>query len=140
MKANSSNILVLFQIKRLLKERADQDKLFSNKDEELKKLEGRLHNATSEKSSLQAKLAAAEKELQAAKKSNELLKHKVEDSFHTYMYLYRDYGKNGLTSLLYIRVTLMGTNQWRKHYTLYRIYVKSLKFYICHTIFTLLHV
>ena len=93
MKANSSNILVLFQIKRLLKERADQDKLFSNKDEEVKKLEGRLHNATSEKSSLQAKLAAAEKELQAAKKSNELLKHKVEDSFHTYMYLYRDYGK-----------------------------------------------
>ena len=66
-----------FQIKRLLKERADQDKLLSNKDEEARKLEGRLHNANSDKSSLQAKLAAAEKELQAMKKSNELLKNKV---------------------------------------------------------------
>lgn len=60
-----------------MKERADKDKLFSNKDEELKKLEGRLHHANSDKSSLQAKLAAAEKDLQATKKSNELLKNKV---------------------------------------------------------------
>ena len=60
-----------------MKERTDKDKLFSNKDEELKKLEGRLHNANSDKSSLQARLAAAEKDLQATKKSNELLKNKV---------------------------------------------------------------
>ena len=61
----------------MLKERADQDKLLSNKDDEVKKLEGRLLHANSDKSSLQAKMAAAEKELQAMKKSNELLKNKV---------------------------------------------------------------
>ena len=60
-----------------MKERVDQDKLLSNKDEEVKKLEGRLHNANSDKCSLQAKLATAEKDLQINKKSNELLKTKV---------------------------------------------------------------
>ena len=73
---------ILFQIKRLLKERVDQDKLLSNKDEEVKKLEGRLHNANSDKCSLQAKLATAEKDLQINKKSNELLKTKVRQSMY----------------------------------------------------------
>ena len=43
-----------------------------------------------------------------------------------------------MTSSLYIWVNLTGTNQWRKHYTLYSIYVKNLKFFIL-TYIVLLH-
>lgn len=60
-----------------MNERTEKDKLLSSKEEELKKLDGRLHNAQTDKNSLHAKLAAAEKELKEIKKANELLKNKV---------------------------------------------------------------
>ena len=34
-------------------------------------------------------------------------------------------GKDVVASSFYIQVTLTGTNQWRTHYTLYRMYVNS---------------
>ncbi|WAQ99568.1 ZBED1-like protein [Mya arenaria] len=68
------------EIRKLVKERTDREKLLSQKEEELRKLDGRLHNATLERSSLQARIAGAEKELKEAKKSNDLLKNRVSTS------------------------------------------------------------
>ena len=39
-------------------------------------------------------------------------------------------GKDGETSSPYIPVTLMGTDQWLTNNTLYRIYDKSIQFFI----------
>lgn len=51
----------------------------------MKKLDGRLYNAQTDKNSLHAKLAAAEKELKEIKKANEILKNKVYTRLFTFL-------------------------------------------------------
>jgi len=65
------------QIRRLVSERTEKERQLSAREEELRRLEGRLHNATTEKNSLQARLAGVEKELKETHKANDLLKNKV---------------------------------------------------------------
>ncbi|KAK3100424.1 hypothetical protein FSP39_019743 [Pinctada imbricata] len=65
------------EIKKLLLERTDQGKQISQKEDDIVKLEGRLHTAQTDKSSLIAKVASLEKEQKEIKKSNEHLKNKV---------------------------------------------------------------
>ena len=65
------------QIRRLVSERTEKERQLSTREEELRRLEGRLHNATTEKNSLQARLAGVEKELKETHKANDLLKNKV---------------------------------------------------------------
>ncbi|CAH1777329.1 unnamed protein product [Owenia fusiformis] len=66
------------QIKKLLAERVEQDKILNSRDEELKTLDGKLKLALKEKSSLEASIAQHRKEIQQLAKSKDLLKNKVE--------------------------------------------------------------
>ncbi len=73
-----TSIFLLAQIKRLLRERTDLDKRLQQRDEEVSRLEGRLQQAVKDRTSLQANLASAEKEVKDTKKANDLLKQKVQ--------------------------------------------------------------
>ncbi|KAK3602316.1 hypothetical protein CHS0354_007108, partial [Potamilus streckersoni] len=64
------------EVKRLLKEKIQVEKSFHLKEEDMKKLEGRFHNAQTDRCALQARLAALDKELKEAQKSNDVLKSK----------------------------------------------------------------
>lgn len=71
--------LVLLQIRVLLQERTNQDKQLCQREDEITKLEGRLNNAQTDRSSLMAKVASLEKAIKDANKSNDLLKTKVQE-------------------------------------------------------------
>ncbi|XP_013391271.1 hyaluronan mediated motility receptor [Lingula anatina] len=68
------------EIKKLLKERATQDKTLANKEEEITRLDGKLQAAYKDRSGLQAQVAVLEKELKEVNKGNEILKAKVNAS------------------------------------------------------------
>lgn len=63
----------------LLQERTNQDKQLCQREDEITKLEGRLNNAQTDRSSLMAKVASLEKAIKDANKSNDLLKTKVQE-------------------------------------------------------------
>ncbi|XP_078327011.1 uncharacterized protein LOC111125101 isoform X1 [Crassostrea virginica] len=65
------------EIRVLLQERTNQDKQLCQREDEITKLEGRLNNAQTDRSSLMAKVASLEKAIKDANKSNDLLKTKV---------------------------------------------------------------
>ncbi|XP_062621731.1 hyaluronan mediated motility receptor-like isoform X3 [Saccostrea cucullata] len=65
------------EIRMLLQERTNRDKVLSHREEEITKLEGRLANAQTDRSSLIAKVATLEKSMKDANKSNDLLKNKI---------------------------------------------------------------
>ncbi len=65
------------QIKQLLKEKTELEKKFTSKGQNVVQLEGRLQLAEKDKSTLQAKVAALDKEVGSLKKSNDMLKVKV---------------------------------------------------------------
>lgn len=73
--------LVLLQIRVLLQERTNQDKQLCQREDEITKLEGRLNNAQTDRSSLMAKVASLEKAIKDANKSNDLLKTKVQERY-----------------------------------------------------------
>ena len=70
-----------FQVRKICKEKTEKEKVLSLKEDEIKKLDGKLHSAVSEKSSLQAKVASLEKDFKELRKSNEILKSKVRQWF-----------------------------------------------------------
>ena len=65
----------------LLQERTNQDKQLCQREDEITKLEGRLNNAQTDRSSLMAKVASLEKAIKDANKSNDLLKTKVQERY-----------------------------------------------------------
>ena len=69
--------VAFLQIKQLLKEKTELEKKFSSKGQNVVQLEGRLQQAQKDKSTLQAKVAALDKEVGSLKKSNDMLKVKV---------------------------------------------------------------
>lgn len=75
--------VILFQIRVLLQERTNQDKQLYQREEEITKLEGRLNNAQTDRSSLIAKVASLEKTIKDVSKGNDLLKTKVVILFHS---------------------------------------------------------
>lgn len=75
--------VILFQIRVLLQEKTNQDKQLYQREEEITKLEGRLNNAQTDRSSLIAKVASLEKTIKDVSKGNDLLKTKVVILFHS---------------------------------------------------------
>ncbi|XP_064608149.1 hyaluronan mediated motility receptor-like [Liolophura sinensis] len=65
------------EIKKLLQERAEQDRILVKREEEWKKLDAKYKNTLQEKNSLQTKTAALEKQLTDVQKGNDVLKNKI---------------------------------------------------------------
>ncbi|OXB80927.1 UNVERIFIED_CONTAM: hypothetical protein H355_006010 [Colinus virginianus] len=72
-------LLVLFQIRALVRERGEQDKKLQALDEDLVKMEAKLSAAVQEKTSLLANVACLKKQLLELTRTNELLKSKLSE-------------------------------------------------------------
>ncbi|XP_033114019.1 early endosome antigen 1-like [Anneissia japonica] len=66
------------EIRHLLQQRTEQDKLLNSKQAEVTKLDGRLQATLKDKSALEAGLATAEKQLSSMRKAKEVLMNKVD--------------------------------------------------------------
>ncbi|XP_067664127.1 hyaluronan mediated motility receptor-like [Haliotis asinina] len=65
------------EMRKLLQDKTDLNKQLGIKEEDMKKLEGRLQHAQSDRTSLMAKVATLEKDIKDVNKSNSVLKNKV---------------------------------------------------------------